>query len=72
MTIIRVVIGTLGTVTKGLVPGLEDLEITGRMETVQTTALLRSASQNIEKSPRDLRRLAVTQTPVKDHQLKLI
>ena len=26
--------------------------------------------QNIEKSPGGLRRLAVTQTPVKDHQLK--
>ena len=28
--------------------------------------------QNAEKSPGDLRRLAVTQTPVKDHQLKLV
>ena len=28
--------------------------------------------QNIEKSPGDLRRLAVTQTPVKDHQLTLM
>ena len=28
--------------------------------------------QNTEKSPRDLRRLAVTQTPVKDHQLMLM
>ena len=28
--------------------------------------------QNTKKSPRDLRKLAVTQTPVKDHQLKLI
>ena len=28
--------------------------------------------QNIEKSREDLRRLAVTQTPVKDHQLKLM
>ena len=27
--------------------------------------------QNAEKSPGDLRRLAVTQTPVKDHQLML-
>ena len=37
-----IVIGALVTVTKGLVLGLEDLEITGRVETVQTTALLRS------------------------------
>ena len=28
--------------------------------------------QNTEKSPGDLRRLAVTQTPVKDHQQKLM
>ena len=43
VTIIPIVIGALGTVPKGLVQGLEDLEITGRVETVQTTALLRSA-----------------------------
>ena len=28
--------------------------------------------QNTEKSPRDLRRLAVTQTPVKDYHLTLM
>ena len=28
--------------------------------------------QNTEKSPGDLRRLAVTQTPTKKHQLKLM
>ena len=43
VTIIPVVIGALGSVTKGLVQRLEDLEMTGRMETVQTTALLKSA-----------------------------
>ena len=37
------IIGALGTVTKGLVQGLEDLEIIGQVETIQTTALLRSA-----------------------------
>ena len=41
--IIPAVIGALGTVTKGLVKGLEDLEIRGRVETIQTTVLLRSA-----------------------------
>ena len=40
--VILIVIGTLGTVTKGLVKGLEDLEIRGQVETIQTTALLRS------------------------------
>ena len=41
--IIPIVIGALGTVTKGLIKGLEDLEINGRVETIQTIALLRSA-----------------------------
>ena len=41
VTVIPIVIGTLGTVTKRLVQGLEDLEITGRVEIIQTTALLR-------------------------------
>ena len=43
MTVIPIVIGALGTVTKGLVHGLEELEIREREETIQTTALLRSA-----------------------------
>ena len=40
---IPIVIGALDTVTKGLVQGLEDLKTRGRGETIQTTALLRSA-----------------------------
>ena len=43
VTMIPIVIGALGTVTIGLVQGLEDLVITGRVETIQNTALLRSA-----------------------------
>ena len=38
VTVIPIVIGAFGTVTKWLVRGLEDLEITGRVETIQTTA----------------------------------
>ena len=41
VTVIPIVIGALGTVTKGLVKGLEDLKIMGWVETIQTTALLR-------------------------------
>ncbi len=41
--IIPIVIGTLGTVTKGLVKGLEDLEIKRRVETIQTTTLMKPA-----------------------------
>ena len=43
VTIVSIVIGALGTVTKGLLKGLEDLEVSGRVETIQTTALLRTA-----------------------------
>ena len=38
-----IVIGAFGTVTKGLLKGLEDLEVGGRAEAIQTTALLRTA-----------------------------
>ena len=41
VTIILIVIGALGTVTKGLLKELEVFEIRGREETVQTTTLLR-------------------------------
>ena len=43
VTIIPIVIGAFGTVTKGLLKGLEDLEVGGRVETIQTTALLKMA-----------------------------
>ena len=43
VTIVPIVIGALGTITKRLLKGLEDLEVSGRVETIQTTALLRTA-----------------------------
>ena len=43
VTIIPIVIGAFGTVTKGLLMGQGDLEVVGRVETIQTTALLRTA-----------------------------
>ena len=43
VAIVPIVIGALGTITKGLLKGLEDLEIGWRVETIQTTALLRTA-----------------------------
>ena len=43
VTIIPFVIGAFGKVTKGLIQGLEDLEISGRVEIISTTTLLRSA-----------------------------
>ncbi len=43
VTIIPIVIGAFGTVTKGLLKGQEDLEVGGLVETIYTTALLRTA-----------------------------
>ena len=51
MTMIPIVIGALNTVTEGFVQGMEGLEITERVKTVQTTASLTS---------KDLRRFAVS------------
>ena len=61
VVVIPIVTGALGTITKRFVKGLEDLEIS-----------IVEIGQNTEKSPGDLRRLPVTQTPVKDHQLTLV
>ena len=61
MTVIQIVIGALRTILKGLVKGLENLEMKGQVEIIKT----------IEKSPGDVRRLSVTQTTLKDHQLML-
>ena len=52
VTIILIVIGAFGSVTKGLLKGLEGSEVGGRVETIQTTALLRT--------PRILRRVLET------------
>ena len=41
--IVPIVFGAFGTVTEGLLKGLEDLEVGGRVETIQTTALLKTA-----------------------------
>ena len=43
VTIVPIVIGAFGTITTGLLKRLEDLEVGGRVETMQTTALLRTA-----------------------------
>ena len=43
VTVIPIVIGTLGAVTKGMIQRLEDMEIRVRMKTIESTALLRSA-----------------------------
>ena len=43
VTIVPIVIGAFGTITKGSSKGLEDLEVGGRIEIIQMTALLKTA-----------------------------
>ena len=43
VTIIPIVSGAFGTITKDLLLGLDDLEVNGRVETIQTTAFLWTA-----------------------------
>ena len=42
VTIVPIVSAAFGTITKGWLKGLEDLEVGGRVETIQMTALLRT------------------------------
>ena len=43
VSVVPIVIGAFDTVTEGLFKRLEDLEVGGRVETIQTTALLKTA-----------------------------
>ena len=62
-----IVIGALGTVTKKIIKG------PGGLESWWTCRdSIAEDGQNPETSPGDLRGLAVTQTPVKNHQLILM
>ena len=70
VTIIPIVIGTFGTVTKGLLKGLESRCWWTSGDHPNYNII--ENGQNTEKRPGDLRGLAVTPTPVKDYQLKLM
>ena len=69
VTIVPIMIGVLGTITKGLLKGGLGSWRTGRDYPNDSIA---KNGQNPETSPGDLRRLAVTQTPVKNHQPTLM
>ena len=70
VTVTPIVICAIGTIPKGLVRGLEELEIERRAETNQTTALLRSERilRWVLGTCGDL----LSFTPVKDRQLTLM
>ena len=65
LKVVPIVVGALGMVPKGLEKRLEELEISGRIKAIQSTAMLRWA-RILRRVPGDLMRLGVTQTPVKD------
>ena len=50
--VIPIVNGVFGTISKGMIKRLDDLEIRGRIETIQTTSLLKSV--RILSKPFDL------------------
>ena len=69
--VIPIVISTLGTIAKRIATG------TGGLGNEKTSGHYPNYSkfvigQNTEKSPEDLRRLAVTLTPMENHQLTLM
>ena len=71
VTIIPIVIGAFGTVTKGLLKGTGGLGSWRKNGDHPNDSIIDNG-QNTKKSPGDLRRLAVTQTPVKNHRLTLM
>ena len=71
VTIIPIVIGTFGTVTKRITKGTGGLG-SWRTSRDHPNDYIIENGQNTEKNPGDLVRLAAAQTPVKDHQLTLM
>ena len=71
ITVIPVVVRVLGTVSKSLEKKLKELEICGKIETHPDYNIVK-IGWNTEMSPGDPRKLAITQTPVKILQLKLV
>ena len=62
VTVVPIVIGTLDTVSNELVKGLEDLEIRGRVETIQIQHV--EIDQNTKKSPGDFLSLRLQRTTI--------
>ena len=71
VTVIPIVIGALGAVIKGLIKragGLGNKRTSGD----HPNYCIIEIGQNTEKSPRDLGRLVITQTPLRNHQVTLV
>ena len=61
---IAIVIDALGTVTKWMIQGLQDLEVRGSLKTIPNYSII-NISQTTEECLGDLGRLSVTWTPVR-------
>ena len=70
VTIVPIVIGAFGIVTKGLLKDLEIWNLADEWRHPHDSII--EDGQNTEKSSGDLGRIAVTQTQVKNHQLTLM
>ena len=70
VTVIAIVIDSLKTVNKDLIKGREYLE-KKRTNRDHPNYIIIKMGQKTEKCHRDLRRLAITQTPVESYQLRL-
>ena len=71
VTVIPIVMGALGVLLRGLVQRLADSEVRGQIVTPPKYSIM-NISQNSEKGPGDLRRQAIIQTPVRNHQQTLV
>ena len=69
--VVVIVIAALGTVTKRLVQGQEDFRDKSTSWDHPKYIIIK-IGQNTEKSSGDLKRFAVPQTPVRNHQLTLV
>ena len=67
VTFMPTVIGALGTPIEGLEKVQEEIRKKNRTSGDHPNDNIIEIGQNTEKSPRDLRRLVVTQTSVGDH-----
>ena len=68
--IIIIIIGAFGTVSKRLLKGLEAWKLADEWRHPNDGII--ENGQNTKKSPGDFKRLALTQTPVKNHRLTLM
>ena len=68
VVMILFVVGALVIILKGSVKRLEELKINGK----EGVCSIIKIGQNTGKSPGDMRKLAITQIPVKNYQLKRV